>query len=798
MEDMLNNLLMMRNHGQAQLAGVNAPPTLLDEIRDMAVADLSEIFSSILERTAGELLDLASRNPSHVMYCLYMDTRDQVQNQKDTLVSGFKRRMFQRFNEARRRGQLVNEARSQLDESQLNLVEPEELELTLASSTISHALRISCAEELPGLDRRMGLLLEDAELRFGPNPMGPDVIGDTLMDAIKALPAGNKVKLMLVTRLNIYLPNRINELYGHINQTLVSKGILPSIKLEVRRGQVGSQENTAPTASGTTNLNGPEAPTPSTGGKGGTAPGGDMFSMLQQLMSMGRIGGGAGTGGSGAGAVPLPGAGSLEAANEGNIDTGQVMVRLTRIQQGESIDVPGVALDPGIITNGQVNVLRAIKNTGAAGNMNHMDAMTLDIVALMFDYILDDHRLPDGMKALIGRLQIPVLKVAMLDKAFFSQKSHPARKLLDALADAALGWNEDEGHDSPLYKTVDGLVQRVLNDFEDNVEVFSDVLQELQSFVAEEKRNADERACHSAQTLQSNEQAALAHTIALESVQARLLDSEAPEFIHLFLLGPWSTYLADLYLKGGVDGASWNEGLTTMEELLWSLTPKTSKEDKQKLVALLPRLLKRIDEGIRATGQEREERDRFFANLVKFHAVAVKADPQASVNTVSLQQVRAAMGPITPSVPYVFDSPDFHDVPTASENQATDPRLLREISAAPEAEEILIGDVIGQDRLESDRPGEDGYFEKQVKQLKRGTWLEFTLENGSSLRAKLAWVSPLRGTYLFTNRLGERAVSINAAGLAAKLKDGSASIVDSAALIDRAVNSLFERLQKTS
>ena len=82
--------------------------------------------------------------------------------------------------------------------------------------------------------------------------------------------------------------------------------------------------------------------------------------------------------------------------------------------------------------------------------------------------------------------------------------------------------------------------------------------------------------------------------------------------------------------------------------------------------------------------------------------------------------------------------------------------------------------------------------------MKRGTWIEFTLEDDSTLRAKLAWVSPLRGTYLFTNRLGERAVSINAAGLARKMQEGRAKVVDSVALIDRAVSSLFERLQKTA
>lgn len=522
-----------------------------------------------------------------------------------------------------------------------------------------------------------------------------------------------------------------------------------------------------------------------------------MFSMLQQLMSMGRIGGGP--------TLPtlpsLPGGGTAEAANEGEIDSSQVVQRLTRIQQGDIGSLQGVNLEPGVLANGQVNVIRAIKHTGAAGNMGHMDAMTLDIVALMFDYILDDHRLPDGMKALIGRLQIPVLKVAMLDKNFFSQKNHPARKLLDTLADAALGWNEQEGHDSPLYKTVDSLVQRVLNEFEEKVDVFSEVLETLQQFMADEKRQADERACQSAQVLQQNEQAVLAHTIAMETVETRLLDSDAPESIHLFLQGPWADHLANLYLRGGASGDSWSQALSTMDNLLWSLKPKPAKEEKQKLVALLPKLLKPLDEGIRAVAMPQAERDRFFASLVKYHAEAVKGDlPGRNISNIS--EARSAHSSTSSRLAYAFDGPDFHDIPVPTAIAETDPRILREISAPPqrpeETEEIVIGDVVGQERLSIEETGAEGQYEKQVQQLKRGTWLEFTLDDNSTLRAKLAWVSPLRGTYLFTNRLGERAVSINAAGLARKLKEGSAKIVDSAALIDRAVSSLFERLQKNS
>lgn len=777
MDETLNDILMMNNHGQAQLVGQAGFHALLDQVRDLAVARMSEGLTGILRRTAGELLALADKSPSHTMYCLYMDTRDQIQSQHEMLAGTFKRRLFERFNQARRRGDPGHVERPDLDASQFNLVEPEELELTLAGNTISHALRTACNEELPGLDRRLGLLLEDPELRFGPNPLGPEIIGEALMDAIKTLPAGNKVKLMLVTRLNTHLPAHCLQVCEDINSFLVDRGVLPTIRMEFKRART------------------PEADQPENRAGEQERPQADMFAMLQRLMAMGRIGAGP--------SLPsLPAGVMAEAANEGEIDSLQVMQRLTHIQHGELDNLPGGQLDPGVLTNGQVNVLRAIKHTGVAGSMGHMDAMTLDIVALMFDYILDDQRIPDGMKALIGRLQIPILKAAMLDKGFFSHKAHPARRLLDALADAALGWNEQEGHDSPLYQTVEAVVQQVLNEFEDQVETFTNALGCFQAFLAQEKREADERACRSAQVLQHSEQAELARTLAQEAVQARLLDSDAPGFILMFLQGPWVSHMAALHHRDGASGKGWAKALATIDDLLWSLTPKVSKEERQRLVALLPDLLKRLDDGIQASGQSREERDRFFTNLVKYHSEAVRAGLQGKKTTEHAGETRPELSPAPPSVRYLFDTPDLHDIPVPTEIVEPDPRILREISATPElqseTEQIVIGDVIGQERLAADTPGGEDHYEARVRQLKRGTWLEFTLDDRSTLRAKLAWVSPLRGTYLFTNRLGERAVSINAVGLARKMKEGSARIVDNVALIDRAVSSLFERLQKSS
>src|SRR5688572_17908619 len=149
----------------------------------------------------------------------------------------------------------------------------------------------------------------------------------------------------------------------------------------------------------------------------------------------------------------------------------QAVGSLTRMQHG---DFRAVGLSDSPL-QGATNILREIRQAGFGGDLPQMDVMTLDIVAMLFDYILDDKNIPDAMRALIGRLQIPVLKVAMLDKKFFARKSHPARRLLDVLAQAAIGWSDGDGNDR-LYGKVASLVQQILSDFEEDIAIFAQVL----------------------------------------------------------------------------------------------------------------------------------------------------------------------------------------------------------------------------------------------------------------------------------------------------------------------------------
>src|SRR5207344_1521069 len=117
---------------------------------------------------------------------------------------------------------------------------------------------------------------------------------------------------------------------------------------------------------------------------------------------------------------------------------------LTRLQQGDLGVIAGAAatLDASVLTAGTTNVVRELKSTQIGSSVDQSDAMTMDIVAMLFDQIFSDKRVPYALKVLIGRLQIPVVKVAVLDKKFFSKKSHPARRLLDTLGEFAFGLDE--------------------------------------------------------------------------------------------------------------------------------------------------------------------------------------------------------------------------------------------------------------------------------------------------------------------------------------------------------------------
>jgi hypothetical protein len=123
--------------------------------------------------------------------------------------------------------------------------------------------------------------------------------------------------------------------------------------------------------------------------------------------------------------------------------------------------------------------------------VNATDGQTIDVVSMLFDFFFDDEALPDPIKVLIGRLQIPMLKVAIIDKDFFNQKKHPARKLLDSISRASLGWSEGHTDEQPLIDKTEEIVNFLITEFDEDISVFEEAYISFENFLTDQSQEIE-------------------------------------------------------------------------------------------------------------------------------------------------------------------------------------------------------------------------------------------------------------------------------------------------------------------
>lgn len=440
---------------------------------------------------------------------------------------------------------------------------------------------------------------------------------------------------------------------------------------------------------------------------------------------------------------------------------------LTRLQHGESsFDLGGgIVIEFSGVPEGKHNVLRDLQESSLGKRANQLESMTIELVAMLFDFIFETKDLPDGIKALLARLQIPVLKAAMLDSAFFAKKSHPSRLLVNELAKAGLGWATEMGSEDPLYRKLDEIVHRILDGFSDDLTIFEEMREALQQYLAEEEKAAELNIQSSAEAVNERDRRDLATSVVRTEIERRIDAYALPNFLATFLRTNWTRTLEILYFTHGEESEAWAQGLSTLEDLVWSVQPKRGGKDRKHLVALLPSLLKRLSAGLQLAPWTPDERERFMANLVEAHAAAVKPSLAAvrSPTTAVAEQAKA----------------DAEQAKAAGDAAGAAKAEQLAEAMAPAAPMVV----------EQPEVIEDHYLEI-AQSLERGNWVEFEEEDGQLTFAKLAWVSPLRGTYLFTNRQGQKALSMTAEALAERFRGDRARLVEAEPLVDRAFSSV--------
>ncbi len=589
--------------------------SLLVQCRDLASERLSLALSGMLDKVDDALSALISETRDVNVQKLYSQTRDKALAQREAIEKQFRARYLREFQQRSNKVKKIGDSFADIDLSslELELVGDEDLDETIKFNALAARLRQYCDEELIALDQRVGVLIGDASLQTEDNPFTPQAICDAYKDTCRQLDSNVDVRMVLLRLFDDHVVDEIRAVYKAVNALLIQNSILPKIRLSARKepGKPPTSTKAAGEAPKTTAKTEQKAPEGEQ----------DLFSILKNLRAnaMPPAGAAGVTGAPVAGAAgAAAGAGGVQAVLQG----AELLGLLTRIQLGDLSAMPGNIVPTANSAGepGMANVLRGLKETSVGAGMNQLDMMTLDIMSLVFDQLFDEPKIPVGVKGLIGRLQIPMLKVAIADKTFFSKKTHPARRLLDTLGEISLRLPPDFNASSPLFGRMEVILQELIDRFEADLDVFDAARGRLETLITEEDKRVEQDTLSATNHIEQKERLALAKTVAQAEIKLRVRISNVPVPVLEFLIQQWVQVLLVVHVVDGEDSDAWKNALETMDLLIWSAEPKRTLDDRRELAVMVAEVRQRIAAGLKKGDIEDAVRSEFFTELREVHA----------------------------------------------------------------------------------------------------------------------------------------------------------------------------------
>lgn len=393
-------------------------------------------------------------------------------------------------------------------------------------------------------------------------------------------------------------------------------------------------------------------------------------------------------------------------------------------------------------------------NTAAALREEDNDA--IDLVGMLFDQVMKDVRPNSAAALLLAKLQVPLLRVALEDRKFFSQSEHPARQMLNAVAEATFHLSADDDVDRDLATKMGMVVERVGQEFNGDLSVLERVASDIGQQVQAQTRKAEIAERRHVEAARGKEKLETARLHATEAIDARLEGKRVPKFLRSLLDQSWADVLALSSLREGENSESYRHQLQIADRLIDSAVAQRSTGEPLIAASEAPALREEIEH---ALGQ------------VGYHA----------------DDARAVAGRLL--VTSAEDDDDESASRTELALKLKQPARFGQSNPAGGSGEAL--------RAEQLEPEE----RKQLDALKRlpfGTWFEMqTAERKEPVRRRMAWFSPVSGNCLLVNHRGQRQGEYSLAWLAREIVAGRASVLveSTHSLVDRAWKAIVGTLR---
>ena len=796
-------------------------PAAMHTLRDKARQQLQLFLRELFDKVDDAMFELADKANNNHDQNIFFDSMREVRIRRRAMESSFFRSIDISFaqlldpNAYRDEKQSADRAVS-LDD--LSLVKNDELEEMVAVDGMVNKANEQFAESIQHLTLRIDHLVPTKVYQKN-NPLGVDVICNAFTDATKTLNVDVKAKLVLFKLFDNIVMTKLGKLFDVLNQTLVDANILPSLKQDVRAkkpsGVPSAVDHFGQGLSAQYGLGAQKAGAET----GGLTQNYDdqtnqVLHQLRDLLGANRS----------APKTQLPGE---------EVTTQDLIKILSMAQQQNPVSAPISNAAPTNLRGLLTDLLRNETQTAAA--INQVDDDVINLVSMMFEFILDDRNLAAPMKALIGRLQIPMVKVAIADKTFFSKGGHPARRLLNEMAMACLGWqdsSEDNQRKDGLFNKMDETVRAILTDFDTDMSIFERLLVDFRSFLDKEKRRAqilEQRTIDAEDGKAKSERARGQVDAELNRICA---GKELPLAVTKLLREAWANVMFITSLKQGTESDEWRSCSATAQQLVWSVTAAMDKDNRQRLLKLVPDLLQKLRTGLESISFSPFETTNLFKQLEIVHLARLRGEvkPQAESSTVlaadlaakasemaaknanmkaamaeaqvRAQQVAPAKAPeVVPLAPVNERTVIAAELPAATQvvsepvelaiETVVETGVVEEVAKATEIESVFVVEEVINETVQA-----DPQHLALVNNITQGTWFEMQGESGEKYRCRLAAVIRSVGKYIFVNRSGMKVAEESRESLAIALQTKRLTILDDGMLFDRALEAVIGTLRE--
>ena len=756
----------------------------LDECHDLVLKHIRPQIKKMFESSDLAFMEFAEKAQSNASQVCFYEAMTVIQKNRANVENSFYNELGRSFADFGCAGPRATPAESAEDDD-LTLISKEDTDIQVAIQNMVAGASTGSAQELFAMRQRLAVLNNGIQMEESDIPGGPTCLANAFHQAVSELVLEHQTLLIVYLLFNKFVLSKTTVLYDEYNKHLLKAGLLPNLKYRVRinpsRAQAQPQTGTAEEAG-----HGQTQAREQARGHAGTPPGeshytdkgsddnqtlGDeLFGNIMQLLSRrnnpahGHTTGNNGQQGA-ANSKQGQASGSNNAAQQGPAGTTpitqtEIVTALHQLQQTGTTANPVVTSTTGIVnTVRESNQLVAtlVSNLSAEReqlyadvdrhSMPAADTQVIDLVGMMFEFIVKDDEIPSVAKVELSRLHTPYLKVAILDREFFTDYNHPAHELLNTLARAAARWVFENSLERGIFPAIHNVVECITADFESNIDLFSSLLEQFRTSVHDMENKSSAIEKRTQQAAEGKEKLRIARDYAAAAISECMKSHIVPDPIRKLLNDVWQEKLMFIYLRepDSSKSDSWLLAIETIKAIIWSVEPRTSVAAQTTLRERLPEVQQQIEmagETLHAYGNNDNESQ-----------LALITSIQEAVLSASVDECRLP-GQAGKQAPLDFRAPEAaarDSSNTESSNASQDADLPPELAAAM----------------------------AELQDVAFGTWFLIQEEEDSlPERLKLSWYSSMSSNYMFVDCMGMKAGVRKHEELAALMVSGKARVLN--------------------